>query len=490
MTTNLISRLLDYFYSQEKFAAEIMRAMKEFLDVPADGVLLTFPEELSPHFSEWLIYDFKLADGRSPLKYFYEVNPCKLSPWVMQEYKDLQENEYGLYEVLRVDPDVGLEIRNLSSGNKYYAREHAATFRLNTGVVFFTRVAKNGDHYELVGANSLVFPIKLGDGLRQKFGRDKQKLSPKDIRALITGDQPAQPEKIAGALADQKLSSITEIEDHLAGFLLQSELGKMVSAVKIKEWLEKGIEEDREQGYLTPISLLFGLNDGRLKTEKLNELLDLVILFYNSLPRTEFRGLSPAEKAKVNDARGIAPSFRSNAHQIGSDWYKHFKKGMDYFSHFKFASALKQYDDVFCELLKGKTTMPELYRLYANKATAHLALAQETEAVKMLEIALELNPNYDFANYQLSKYRLGKFKEPLQASLLAELATRGGLPKNAAGLAKVRKNMAAAALKALPLDPAVRYYEFIKPYGINFATDRPTESKIFTAGDRSPVKKK
>lgn len=485
MTKNLISRLIDYFYGQAKFSDEIARAMKEFMDIPADGVLLAFPGELEPHFIEWFLYDFKLADGRTPLEYFYQVNPYKLSPWVRQEYKDLQENEYGMYEVLKVDLDVGLEIRNLSSGNKYYACEHGATFSLTKDSIFFTRVAKNGDHYELVGADSLVFPVKLGNGLRQKFGRDKQKLSPKDIRSLIVDDQPPYPEKTDGALAGPKLQSIPEIENRLDDFISRSELGRMVSAVKIKKWLEEGVKEDRERGYVTTTSLLFGLNDGRLKMEKLNELLDLVMLLYNSLPREEFQGLSAAEKAKINNVKGIAPSFRYDAHQIGSDWYKHFKKGMDYFSHFKFASALKQYDDVFRELLKGKTTMPEIYRLYANKATAHLALAQETEAVKMLELALELNPNYDFANYQLSKYRLGKFKEPLRASLLAELATRGELPKNIAGLAKVQKNMAAAALKALPLDPAVRYYQFIKPYDINFATDEPTKSKIFTAGSAS-----
>ena len=128
--------------------------------------------------------------------------------------------------------------------------------------------------------------------------------------------------------------------------------------------------------------------------------------------------------------------------------------------------------------------MPELYRIYANKAMAHFALAQETEALKMLEIALELNPKYDFANYQISKYRLGKFEEPLKEALLFELKFKDKSLEKPADLKKIRKNLALEALKKLPLDPGMLYYEFVKPYDINFATEQPTKSIIFTAVDK------
>lgn len=496
MTKNLISKMIDYFYGHAKFSDEIGRAMKEFMDIPADGVLLTFPKELAPHFTEWFVYDFKLTDGRTPLAYFYEVNPYKLSPWQRQEYKDLQDNEYGMYEVLKVDLDVGLEIKNLASGHKYYVYEHGATFELVKGSIFFTRAAKNGDHYELVGANSFIFPAKLGGGLRRNLEHEKRKLSPKDLRFLITGEEPSRPGETAVAKTGEATpENIQEIENRLNDCLAKYKLDKMVSAVKIEKWLAEenaaaGKTPNWEQRYTTAATLLFGLEDGRLKMEELNELLGLVTLLANYLPRAEFNGLSPAEKEKANEAENLTSSYRLDSHQIGSDWYQHFERGMNYFKDYKFASALKQYNEVFRKLLEGRTTMPEIYRIYANKAMAHFSLAQETEAVKMLEIALELNPNYDFANYQISKYRLGKLKEPLEATLLTQLAVKGKLSKEIGELKKIRKNLAVEAFRKLPSDPAVRYYEFIKPYGINFATDKPIKSKIFTAGDKVKVKKK
>lgn len=85
----------------------------------------------------------------------------------------------------------------------------------------------------------------------------------------------------------------------------------------------------------------------------------------------------------------------------------------------------------FESLIKEQTTRPDIYRMFANKAICHFALGQEEEGIKMVELALDLNPNYDFAQKLKFKYEQGKFEHVIAMGALksgAELVandTRG-----------------------------------------------------------------
>lgn len=129
-----------------------------------------------------------------------------------------------------------------------------------------------------------------------------------------------------------------------------------------------------------------------------------------------------------------------------------------------FRKALRQFDRAFGHLLEQKTTTREIYRLFANKGAAMMALG-DMAGRYFLECALRLNPHYDFARETLDRNdrelsRLGRSKEQggallgFLAPLVVRIAMRG-----------------TRAIKALGLenDPAHRYYLWLKPFGIRFS---------------------
>lgn len=185
MERGTIRKIFRYYFSNPEFGEEIKGAMEEFFNVklPSDSKLKT-KEEDEQKFNEWFIFDFHLSNGKTVLEDFYGRNPYDLSLTKLQVYKDLQNNLYGPFEILRVKRGEGLLLRNLQNKKRFFIQEYSATFQAQEGDVIFTRVAKIGDHYEAVGANPSPFPPMAKEQLKEILAKVEVKLNPKIIRDL------------------------------------------------------------------------------------------------------------------------------------------------------------------------------------------------------------------------------------------------------------------------------------------------------------------
>ena len=183
MKQGIIHRLLDYYLGTPEYKEEMLRALRQFFNRPklSTGDRLEMKDRDEGIFNEWLVFDFRLNDKKTLLEDFCQRNPCKLSDIELQAYYDLQENEYGLFEVLKVEPGKGLKVKSLKSGKEYEVQEFIGTQQAEVEGLLIARVGKVGDHLEFVGGDCYKLPVESKDFYLGKLV-SKRKLNPKVVR--------------------------------------------------------------------------------------------------------------------------------------------------------------------------------------------------------------------------------------------------------------------------------------------------------------------
>lgn len=150
-------------------------------------------------------------------------------------------------------------------------------------------------------------------------------------------------------------------------------------------------------------------------------------------------------------------------------WQNFQKQARQLMMKGKFKKAETKFKKCFEELYKQRTTSSQIYRIFANYAMNNLYFGNKELGLKFLKIALELNPNYDFALTALNDYKKGRYDDIMvmsnlkRAILQWQKSKRGRLPLFKTILAK---------------DPAYIYYQYLKQFKINFKTQKLTKSKI------------
>ena len=176
-----ITKVYNYYFTASRYHDEVLRAMREFFDRPDldRGGSLKTNEKSEGLFNEWFLYDFVLKNGKTTLADFVAENPLRLSADEMTFYKNLLEsNEYGLYEVVSIDINVGLMLKNSQTGKEIYVYERKLTSQVKPGNLFFGRIGKVDDHYELIGADT--FSLQgIDEAAKKSFRQVKFKLTPK-----------------------------------------------------------------------------------------------------------------------------------------------------------------------------------------------------------------------------------------------------------------------------------------------------------------------
>lgn len=183
MEERIIQRLLEYYLETPAFRDEILGALRQFFNrpnlLPADRLEMGDRDE--ERFNDWLVYNFRLKNKKTLLEDFCQRNPRKLSDIELQAYYDLQENEYGLFEVLKVEPGKGLKVKNLKTGKEYEVKEFMGTFQAEVEELLIARMGKVEGHFEFVGGDCYKLPVESKVFFLSKL-TSKQKLNPKVVR--------------------------------------------------------------------------------------------------------------------------------------------------------------------------------------------------------------------------------------------------------------------------------------------------------------------
>ena len=136
MKHGLIGKILDYYFSREKYKSELDRAIREFFNLSEDSVIFSVDEKAAPFFNEWFVYDFKLKNNKRVIEDYCDLNPYKFNMIELAECRYLLKNVYGFLKILKVDLGAGMEVEDIASGDKFYVREVSATYQLQPGYIF------------------------------------------------------------------------------------------------------------------------------------------------------------------------------------------------------------------------------------------------------------------------------------------------------------------------------------------------------------------
>ncbi|MCX6738119.1 MAG: hypothetical protein NTY11_01730 [Candidatus Parcubacteria bacterium] len=182
-----IAKLYEYYFTAPQFADEVIFALQGFFNRSGldRGSSLNLGSEKSKGlFNEWFLYDFIMADGYTPLEHFVNTNPFNLEEAELKLYRDLLDNRFGIFEALEIELGHSLTIKDLQTGEEWFVLENKGTYDLEKNRLFFGRVGKVDDHYELVGADS--FSIEDVDGvIKKSFRNTKFKITPKEVNDIL-----------------------------------------------------------------------------------------------------------------------------------------------------------------------------------------------------------------------------------------------------------------------------------------------------------------
>jgi len=435
MQPGTIKRIQEYYFANPDYIKEVLRALKTFFgeDMPAieNGEIKFQSEAENSLFNEWFIYDFKLNNGKTPLENFYEQNPFNLPDDELQIYKDLQENIYSYFKVIKKILGTGLILKDIMTGKIYEVKEYSLTFQVYGGESFPTRIGKVGDHYEIVGGNIYVMPFKLSPGLENSLKKSKIEWNPKKIwEDYIRIKGPRQ------SLEDYPSPAQAEAELNTA--LKKYGLDKFVSTSLIKDWIYNGLC-DLYELLLIILSLLNPEHPGYF--DALEEITEKLNTFRNLCPQKKLGNKSPYDRMKEDQAKGVLPNFRLKLKKlVFPEIHKKYRAFIECMNNKKdYKKSLKKINEIFNFMLENKITYPEIYRFYANKGICHIALGNFEKGIFFLETAVKLNPYYNFPQRQLQKIKdMGYYFEPFVDGYIER-------------------------------DPGYKYLQFITQFGINFA---------------------
>ncbi len=181
-----IAKIYEYFFNSPEFKEETIRALREFFNRPDldRGGSLEMNDKSEGFFNEWFLYDFKMVNGDTPIEYFTRSNPFELKDLELEFYRNLLNNKFGIFEVLEIELGRSMFIKDLQTGKKWKIFENKATYNSEIGNIFFGRVGKVEDHYELIGADSFLLQ-GVDDAAKKSFRKIKNKITPKEVNEIL-----------------------------------------------------------------------------------------------------------------------------------------------------------------------------------------------------------------------------------------------------------------------------------------------------------------
>ncbi|MEA1962903.1 MAG: hypothetical protein U9M94_01540 [Patescibacteria group bacterium] len=455
----------------DKFREEIECAKKEFFDSPEDGIIISIDEKYEPYFIEWLVFDFRLKNGESLLEDYYDRNPRKRPLYEMQIYRDLQDNVYGMVEVQKVYPGEGLDLLMLHTGGKYHVREHSATHQLKKNNVIYSRIAKIGDHFELVGADSFILPVRMDSQTKKYFINKKKKFTPKDAVDFFKKDKGVEEPPLP------ETADIENIKIDFDKLLDDLDIKGMISAGLVQKWLAN-INFNRTGAPL--VDILVGLVEHCPDESQMNRMLDLTSALANHSPQKALKGKSPQEMFEDNKHMFGSKGFDTSVRRIGGEWPDYANKAASYLKDAKVLKALDYFEKTFKTLLKEKTTGRYIFSVFANTGICYLHFGCEFIALKLLSISLELNQDYEFGKNMLAKLDRGEGTEQLATTIRFTL--KRARVKELKEFWKKAKNYSDAELRQAYYEisladceaewedsPAKKYYDFLQKLEIDFS---------------------
>lgn len=142
-----------------------------------------FFERSETAYLTWMAFDFNLAGG--PLvDVFLERRGDSLTPGEHDYLARMRDSHPRLYEVVEVELDEGLRLRDLWTGGQIWVRERTATRQLVRWDVVATRLMETAEGDHLIDGEVFVYPVSLTEEMLRELRRAHREF----MRRVPSGD--------------------------------------------------------------------------------------------------------------------------------------------------------------------------------------------------------------------------------------------------------------------------------------------------------------
>ncbi len=405
MKKGIIGNILEY--NQANHPSECMAAIDIFFEgKQGNGFELLDNEEVNGLFNEWLVFDFVLPNGKSLLENYLKNNFDNISSEDVKICTDLLHNDYGIYKIEKIWKDRGLRVKKINSGKVYDVKEKSLTRQAQVGNLVFIRVAKVGDNFEIVSANSKGLEnIEIEEKVTQVWNADEE-ITPKTLFELFynESDEGVQEKNDLQKMWKKKIDPEKAKED-FKDFLIRYNLYNFISVEVVQEW----IKYNGTFGYVfRDMNDIFSIIASLTIQEYINfesateELSEVLGNLSNITPQQRIGNKTPQEKRDEESQRKPEFALKISQIPIGKS-FERFNEAVLLIKEEKFEEAKEEIELGMEESIENREVFVEIFRVIANYAVCFLAQERLEEGMFFLEKALELNPQYSFAQDTLEK---------------------------------------------------------------------------------------
>ncbi len=163
---------LDAYIERSLPKAEVHRAMREYFGerMDLDERTLEFDSETVdaewPAFLDWLLHDFRLSDGQTPIARFLGERGHSLPTEEHAMLEGRQDTAVGLLEVVDLEPGKSLTLRDVFSGETFQVREVRGSLSAARWDLLSNRLIRVRGERQLAGAG-ILFHASDREGLVQ-----------------------------------------------------------------------------------------------------------------------------------------------------------------------------------------------------------------------------------------------------------------------------------------------------------------------------------
>jgi hypothetical protein len=182
-----LGRIIDYI-SEDRTVVE--RAFKEFFkNVSFEKLDSNLQAQVFPLFNEWLIFEYKLLSGSTPIAEYFLRNPNQLPNNQIKELEQIVKTQkYEMLEIDEVKRGEWIMAYGLLSGKNYKIYDIKGSLTIQEKGVFYGRIAKVNGKWILVGSDTVVFPISYTKRAKKTFLNQSgriEKISCKDLLSIL-----------------------------------------------------------------------------------------------------------------------------------------------------------------------------------------------------------------------------------------------------------------------------------------------------------------
>lgn len=456
MFIGLVGDIIEYHAIRKEYEDALHMASHEFLDSEECWKEMTEGDLIA--FNEWLVFDFVLPNGKNLIENYLEKNVDKMINKKVDACRDMLDNTYSLFKVLDVTKGIDLKLYDVIFDKEYSVLEKKGSTQLHKEDAIFCRVGKVGDYWEIMSGKVHIFPFVINKEMLHMFRDIKEPINMKYLYSHLIKEKYEG----GGVRHIEKKEAPKEAVKRMERFLAKHGLDSFMAVLLIQQWIYAFGTKDavfKDSNQLTAV--LYGLMNTDSKKD-VEEMMEVVTALCNSSPMEKLNGLSPNEKRVTQEG---APKFTISRTPLFTEGFEYFVNAMPVMGRGEYKKAEKMQCKGFEKVLKDRYVFSDPYRMFCNLAVCCFAQNLIVEGEKFLEIALELNPNYGFATKIAHKH--GEYMEDWTE-------------KEQKQLEKMRKDLRGYIAK----HPAIKYYEFLKKTGINFATKTATVDKPFTLNNK------